>query len=47
MNKKFDWRNLVARFCVAIFIYALVEVFMGVDLPFWLWGILGVGIGWL
>ena len=47
MKKDVDWRNLIARLCIALFIFVLIEVFMKIDLPLWLWGTLGVGIGWL
>jgi hypothetical protein len=47
MKENIDWRNLIARLCIAIFIFVFIEVFMQIDLPLWLWGILGVGIGWL
>ena len=47
MKREIDWRNLIGRVCIGVFIVIFVEKFMQIDVPWWMWCGFGVGMGWL
>ena len=45
--ERVDWKKLIAKLCIGLFIFIFVECYMKIDVPLWLWCSLAVGIGWV